>query len=115
MIINILYTNFIDKINCVFYIYGTIPSDVPQYLIGDEERKYKHFPICVRKGWDYRVALDNSHTYSSTIWNFKNELYYSWIKRYSNEWTKIKVQVDDNERTIRFFINDALILFDIKV
>ena len=89
-----------------FLVYGTIPSDVPQYLIGDEERKYKHFPICVRKGWDYRVAFDNSHTYSSTIWNFKNELYYSWIKRYSNEWTKIKVQVDDNERTIRFFIND---------
>ena len=40
-----------------FLVYGTIPSDVPQYLIGDEERKYKHFPICVRKGWDYRVAL----------------------------------------------------------
>jgi hypothetical protein len=39
------------------------------------------------------------------MWNWKNELLYSWAKRYPNQWTLITVKVDDRKKHIRLQIN----------
>jgi hypothetical protein len=89
-----------------FLVKGKIPTNIPLYLIGDKDHKYIHFPILSIPGYDFRIAFDNSRAYSATLWNWKNECYYSWIKRYENQWTKLKLVVDDAEKTIRLFMNE---------
>ena len=39
------------------------------------------------------------------MWSWKNEILYSWAKRYPNQWTLINVKVDDRKKHIRLQIN----------
>jgi hypothetical protein len=39
------------------------------------------------------------------MWSWKNEILYSWAKRYPNEWTLVNVKVDDRKKQIRLQIN----------
>ena len=76
-----------------------------QYLIGDKEHKHIQYPIFTRSGWDHTISYTNSRAICNMMWNWKNELLYSWAKRYPNQWTLITVKVDDRKKHIRLQIN----------
>ena len=72
-------------------------SDLPSYLIGDKARKFTHLPIFVRQGYDFRLAYDNSRSYSATFWSWKNDLHYIWAKKQPNDWTKFTFLTKNKE------------------
>ena len=76
-----------------------------QYLIGDSNHKHLQYPIFSRSGWDHTISYTNSKAISNTMWSWKNEILYSWAKRYPNQWTLINVKVDDRKKHIRLQIN----------
>jgi len=76
-----------------------------QYLIGDSNRKHLQYPIFSRSGWDHTISYTNSKAISNTMWSWKNEILYSWAKRYPKQWTLINVKVDDRKKHIRLQIN----------
>ncbi len=76
-----------------------------QYLIGDKNHKHLQYPIFRRKGWDHTISYTNSRAISNTMWSWKNEILYSWAKRYPDEWTLVNVKVDDRKKHIRLQIN----------
>jgi hypothetical protein len=76
-----------------------------QYLIGDYKHKHLQYPIFCRRGWDHTISYTNSRAISNTMWSWKNEILYSWAKRYPNEWTLVNVKVDDRKKHIRLQIN----------
>jgi hypothetical protein len=39
------------------------------------------------------------------MWSWKNEILYSWAKRYPNQWTLVTVKVDDRKKQIRLQVN----------
>ena len=76
-----------------------------QYLIGDPNHKHLQYPIFSRSGWDHTISYTNSKAISNTMWSWKNEMLYSWAKRYPNQWTLINIKVDDRKKHIRLQIN----------
>ena len=84
-----------------------LPKQYTEYLIGDlQNRRYIDFPIINRKGWDFNIGYNNSRAFSTTMWTWRNELIYTWAKRYPNKWTKLNLKVDDRNKEVRFLIND---------
>ena len=76
-----------------------------QYLIGDDNHKHLQYPIFCRRGWDHTISYTNARAISNTMWSWKNDILYSWAKRYPNEWTLVNVKVDDRKKHIRLQIN----------
>ena len=76
-----------------------------QYLIGDSNHKHLQYPIFSRSGWDHTISYTNSKAISNTMWSWKNEILYSWAKRYPNQWTLVTVKVDDRKKQIRLQVN----------
>jgi|TARA_B100000131_G_scaffold30798_1_gene28834 xylosylprotein 4-beta-galactosyltransferase len=76
-----------------------------QYLIGDKQHRHIQYPIFSRSGWDHTISYTNSKAISNTMWTWKNEILYSWAKRYPNQWTIINIKVDDRRKHIRLQIN----------
>ncbi len=75
-----------------------------QFMIGDED-DYKQYPIFSRQGWDFAISYSNSRAISNSMWTWKNELLYSWVKRYPNQWTLINLNVDNLNKEIRLSVN----------
>ena len=76
-----------------------------QYLIGDTNHKHLQYPIFSRSGWDHTISYTNSKAISNTMWSWKNDILYSWAKRYPNQWTLVNIKVDDRKKHIRLQIN----------
>jgi hypothetical protein len=81
-------------------------TDKELYLIGDTNRKWREFPIICRPGWNLAINYNNSQSFSASVWNWRNDLSYCWIKRYSNLWSWIKLDVNDSKKEIRLFLNN---------
>ena len=80
--------------------------DIPAYLIGDvENRKFIHQYILGRPSYQMGIGWDNSNAYSSALWDYKNNHYYMWIKRYPSVWTHLMVTVDVNKEEMKFYLN----------
>ena len=86
-------------------VYPEVPKKYGEYLIGSKDRKYIDFPILNRQGWDFNIGYNNSRAFSTTMWTWRNQLIYTWIKRYPNQWSKLKVTADDRNKEIRMFLN----------
>ena len=46
------------------------------------------------------------------MWSWKNDILYSWAKRYPNEWTLVNVKVDDRKKHIRLQITEKILIQD---
>ena len=88
-------------------VYGEVESEDKEYLIG-ADMSYNKYPIISKKGWDFDICYNNSRAYSYCLWNFRNELYYGWIRRYPNQWSKLNVTVDMKNKERIISVNDIL-------
>jgi len=80
-------------------------DDIKPFMIGDSDRKYIDYCIVGRPGYNMGLFWNNSNTLSSLMWNHKNEMYYSWVKRYPDEWTHLALEVDTDDKKIRLYLN----------
>ncbi len=80
--------------------------DIPMYLIGDlKNRKYVHNYILGRPGYQMGFAYDNSRAYSFSMYDYKNNHNYMWLKRNPDTWTHLLVTMDSETEEIRFYMN----------
>lgn len=75
------------------------------YLIGDENRRYVEYPVCIIPGQDYGIQFNNSKAFSVQFWNTFNKNTYMWAKRYDRQWTYITATFDAKNRVARLFLN----------
>jgi hypothetical protein len=80
-------------------------TDIKPFMIGDSDRKYIDYCIVGRPGYNMGLFWNNSNTLSSLMWNQKNEMDYSWVKRYPDEWTHLALEVDTDDKKIRLYFN----------
>ena len=74
-------------------VYSEIESEDKEFLIGNDVGHLK-YPIISRKGWDFDISYNNSKAFSYCLWGRKNDLYYGWMMRYPNQWSKVNFKVD---------------------
>ena len=86
---------------------GVVKTDEEEYLIGNDNSKYIKYPLLCKQGWDFDVSYNNARAWSSSLWSWKNEHMYNWVKRYSDLWTKVKLEVNHREKWRELTINDV--------
>ena len=86
-------------------VYSEIESDDKEFLIGNDVGHLK-YPIISRKGWDFDISYNNSKAFSYCLWGRKNDLYYGWMMRYPNQWSKVNFKVDTRMKERTITIND---------
>ena len=86
---------------------GEVKTDEEEYLIGGDNSQYIKYPILCKQGWDFDIAYNNSRAYSTSLWTWKNEHMYSWVKRYSGLWSKVNLEVNVREGIRKLYINDV--------
>ena len=95
-----------------FYLNPQLPNEEDEYLIGNRKQKYEKYPILCKNGWDFDICYNNAKALSTSLWSWKNEHLYSWVRRYPNLWTKLDLDVSPKKGRIRFTVND--IVYDEK-
>ena len=85
---------------------GVVKTDEEEYLIGNDNSKYIKYPLLCKQGWDFDISYNN-RKWSSSLWSWKNEHMYNWVKRYSDLWTKVKLEVNHREKWRELTINDV--------
>jgi len=86
---------------------GVVKSDEEEYLIGNDNSRYIKYPLLCKQGWDFDISYNNARAWSTSLWTWKNRHMYSWVKRYSNLWTKVNLEVDVRNRFRKLTINDV--------
>jgi len=86
---------------------GEVKSDEEEYLIGNDNSQFIKYPILCKQGWDFDIAYNNSRAYSTSLWTWKNEHMYSWVKRYSGLWSKVNLEVNVRGGYRKLYINDV--------
>mgnify|MGYP003636520858 CR=1 FL=1 len=86
---------------------GEVKTDEEEYLIGGDNSQFIKYPILCKQGWDFDIAYNNSRAYSSSLWSWKNEHMYSWVKRYSDLWSKVNLEVNVRKGYRKLYINDV--------
>lgn len=85
----------------------------PQYLIGDENKKFIEYPMLRKKelnGWG--VSFNNSNAISFMCKDIKNNTYYNWGKRDEKIWTWVTLSYRKEDSLIYFLINNDLVFLD---
>ena len=83
-----------------------IPEHEPEHLIGKGNNRYFKYPIISKLGYDFGIDYNNSNAFDSSMWDWKNQHIYRWRKRYQNNWTKVSVIHDKENKTTSFQLND---------
>jgi len=83
-----------------------IPEQDPEHLIGKGNNKYLKYPILSKIGYDFGIDYNNSNAFATSMWDWKNQHIYRWRRRYQNNWTKISLIHDKDNKKISFQIND---------
>ena len=92
---------------CEALVRGVVKTDEEEYLIGNDSSKYIKYPLLCKQGWDFDISYNNARAWSASLWTFKNQHLYSWVKRYSDLWTKVKLEVDTKNKYRKLTINDV--------
>ena len=83
-----------------------IPEHEPEHLIGDGNNIYHKYPVISKIGYDFGIDYNNSNAFACSMWDWKNQHIYRWRKRYQNNWTKVSLIHDKDNKKISFQIND---------
>ena len=83
-----------------------IPEQDPEHLIGKGNNKYLQYPILSKMGYDFGIDYNNSNAFATSMWDWKNQHIYRWRRRYQNNWTKVSLIHDKDNKKISFQIND---------
>jgi len=83
-----------------------IPEQDPEHLIGKGNNKYLKYPILSKIGYDFGIDYNNSNAFATSMWDWKNQHIYRWRRRYQNNWTKVSLIHDKDNKKISFQIND---------
>ena len=83
-----------------------IPEHEPEHLIGKGNNKYLKYPILSKIGYDFGIDYNNSNAFACSMWDWKNQHIYRWRRRYQNNWTKVSLIHDKDNKKISFQIND---------
>ena len=83
-----------------------IPEHEPEHLIGKGNNKYLKYPILSKIGYDFGIDYNNSNAFATSMWDWKNNHIYRWRRRYQNNWTKVSLIHDKDNKKISFQIND---------
>ena len=83
-----------------------IPEYEPEYLIGDRAIKNLKYPIISKQGYDFGVDYNNSNSFTLSMWDWKNNHLFRFMKRYQNQWTKVSVEANADEKKITLRVND---------
>ena len=83
-----------------------IPEHEPEHLIGKGNNKYLKYPILSKIGYDFGIDYNNSNAFATSMWDWKNQHIYRWRRRYQNNWTKVSLIHDKDNKKISFQIND---------
>ena len=79
-------------------------EDVPDFLIGDKKSKYIHIPLLSRGKYQI-ISFNNSQSFAGHAWKNPFKFYYSWSKRYKEQWSYILLTINEKEKKLRFYIN----------
>jgi len=83
-----------------------IPEHEPEHLIGKGNNKYLKYPLLSKIGYDFGIDYNNSNAFATSMWDWKNNHIYRWRRRYQNNWTKVSLIHDKDNKKISFQIND---------
>ena len=84
-----------------------IPEHEPEHLIGKGNNRYLKYPILSKIGYDFGIDYNNSNAFATcSMWDWKNNHIYRWRRRYQNNWTKVSLIHDKDNKKISFQIND---------
>ena len=83
-----------------------IPEHEPEHLIGKGNNKYLKYPLLSKIGYDFGIDYNNSNAFATSMWDWKNGHIYRWRRRYQNNWTKVSLIHDKDNKKISFQIND---------
>jgi len=83
-----------------------IPEHDPEHLIGKGNNKYLKYPLLSKIGYDFGIDYNNSNAFATSMWDWKNGHIYRWRRRYQNNWTKVSLIHDKDNKKISFQIND---------
>jgi len=83
-----------------------IPEHEPEHLIGNGNNIYHKYPVISKIGYDFGIDYNNSNAFACSMWDWKNQHIYRWRKRYQNNWTKVSLIHDKDNKKISFQIND---------
>ena len=83
-----------------------IPEHEPEHLIGNGNNIYHKYPVISKIGYDFGIDYNNSNAFACSMWDWKNKHIYRWRKRYQDNWTKVSLIHDKDNKKISFQIND---------
>jgi len=86
---------------------GIVKTDEEEYLIGGDNSKYIKYPLFLKQGWDFDISYNNARAWSASLWDYKNNHLYNWVKRYSDLWTKVTYEVNSRQKWRKLTINDV--------